>query len=58
MVEARADDGGLEAGRFDDTEGLRLGCGDGALRLLRVRPAGGKAMDVEAYLRGHPLPQL
>jgi len=37
--------------------GLLLGCADGALRLLRVRPAGGRAMDADAYLRGHPLPR-
>jgi methionyl-tRNA formyltransferase len=37
---------------------LLLGCGDGALRLQRVQPPGGKPMPVDAYLRGHALPQL
>ena len=37
---------------------LLLGCGDGALRLERVQPPGGKPMDAAAYLRGHPLPGL
>ena len=57
VVEARAEGGVLEAGGFDDADGLRLGCGEGVLRLVRVRPAGGKAMDAEAYLRGHSLPK-
>ena len=38
--------------------GLLLGCAEGALRLRRVRPAGGTEMDADAYLRGHPLPRL
>jgi methionyl-tRNA formyltransferase len=37
---------------------LLLGCGEGALRLDVVQPPGGKAMPVEAYLRGHEPPQL
>lgn len=32
---------------------LLLGCADGALELLRVKPAGGREMDAAAYLRGH-----
>ena len=32
-------------------------CGDGEiLRLLEVQPAGGRRMDIDAYLRGHSLP--
>ena len=39
-------------------DGLRLGCAEGALRLLgAARPAAG-AMDADAYLRGHPAPRL
>jgi len=37
---------------------LLLGCGQGALRLDVVQPAGGKPMTVDAYLRGHPVPAL
>jgi methionyl-tRNA formyltransferase len=58
VVEARAEDGALAAGAVDGEGGLRLGCGAGVLKLVRVRPAGGKAMDAVAYLRGHPLPLL
>ncbi len=32
---------------------LLFGCSGGALELLEVQPAGGRAMDAEAYLRGH-----
>ena len=32
---------------------LVYGCADGALELLEVHPAGGRAMDAGAYLRGH-----
>lgn len=32
---------------------LFYGCADGALELLEVQPAGGRAMDAAAYLRGH-----
>ena len=37
-----------------DDGGLALATGDGRLRLLEVRPAGGRAMDGAAYRRGHP----
>jgi methionyl-tRNA formyltransferase len=39
-------------------ERLFLGCGDGALELELVKPAGGRAMEAADYLRGHPLPAL
>jgi methionyl-tRNA formyltransferase len=32
---------------------LLYGCADGALELLEVQPAGGRAMEAAAYLRGH-----
>ena len=32
---------------------LLFGCVDGTLELLEVQPAGGRPMDVAAYLRGH-----
>ncbi len=46
--------GALEGGGEGE---LLLGCGEGVLRLREVRPAGGRAMDAEAYLRGHSLPR-
>jgi methionyl-tRNA formyltransferase len=55
---ARAEPGELAAGAMDAVDGLRVGCGDGVLRLLRVRPPGRRAMDADAYLRGNDVPQL
>ncbi len=43
VLEARAVPGELATGVLDAEAGLRLGCGAGALELLRVRPAGGPA---------------
>jgi methionyl-tRNA formyltransferase len=37
-------------------ERLTIACGEGALRLTRLQPAGGKEMASDAYLRGHELP--
>lgn len=37
-------------------EGLRVACGSGALELLTVQAAGGKAMDAREFLRGRRLP--
>jgi methionyl-tRNA formyltransferase len=54
---AAAEPGALAAGAIEAGEGLLLGCGEGALRLLRVRPAGGREMDADAYLRGNPVPR-
>ena len=36
-----------------DGDRLLFGCVDTALELLEVQPAGGRAMDAAAYLRGH-----
>jgi methionyl-tRNA formyltransferase len=56
---ARAVDVGVKAGEVKAEWGaLLLGCGQGALRLEVVQPAGGKPMPADAYLRGHPLPKL
>jgi methionyl-tRNA formyltransferase len=35
--------------------GLTIACGSGALALLRVQAAGGRAMAAEDFLRGHPV---
>lgn len=37
---------------------LLVGAAEGTLELLRVKPAGGKAMDVESYLRGNDAPRI
>jgi len=37
---------------------LVLGCNPGALRILSVRPPGGREMPASDYLRGHPVPRL
>jgi methionyl-tRNA formyltransferase len=51
-------EGGLEPGRLVTVGNeLRLGCGQGALRLLHVLPPGGREMEAGAYLRGHELPE-
>jgi methionyl-tRNA formyltransferase len=56
---ARAVDGGAGSGELREDDGvLLLGCSPGALRLEVVQPPGGKAMPVDAYLRGHALPGL
>lgn len=57
--EAHVQAGGLTAGRLEARDGtLILGTGEGALRLDRVQPAGGREMPADAYLRGHGLPEL
>jgi methionyl-tRNA formyltransferase len=55
---ARAEPGGLEPGRLSGEGALRLGCGEGVLRLEVVQPAGRRPMPADAYLRGHSLPSL
>jgi methionyl-tRNA formyltransferase len=47
----------LEPGELSATDGrLLLGSGEGALELVRVKPAGKRAMGAAEYLRGHRLP--
>jgi methionyl-tRNA formyltransferase len=49
----------LPAGEVEVADGaLLVGCDGGSLRLLEVQPPGGRAMAVEAYLRGHAPPRL
>jgi methionyl-tRNA formyltransferase len=55
---ARAVDVGVRSGEVKAEWGaLLLGCGRGTLRLEVVQPPGGRAMAVDSYLRGHPLPK-
>jgi methionyl-tRNA formyltransferase len=37
-------------------DALAVACGDGAVRILELQRAGGKAMKAEDFLRGQPLP--
>lgn len=54
VLRARVADAMAERGRLRADDGRVLyGCGDGALELLEVKPAGGRAMDAAAWLRGH-----
>ncbi len=56
---ARATNEEVAAGSAIDREGrLLVGAVEGALELLRVKPAGGKSMDAAGYLRGYPVPEL
>ncbi len=56
---AVAEDSQAKPGRLLAEGGaLRLGCGEGWLRLELVQPAGGRPMPADAYLRGRGVPQL
>ena len=39
-----------------DGGALRIGCGEGVLRIDEVQPPGGRSMLAADYLRGHPVP--
>jgi methionyl-tRNA formyltransferase len=57
---ARVVDAAVSPGTVVADDGrLLVGCGDGVLELLRLRPAGGRSMPGADYLRGHrPAPRL
>jgi methionyl-tRNA formyltransferase len=56
---AAAEPGSLGVGDVAvDGGALRIGCGDGVLRVSELQPAGGRPMPAEAYLRGHPVPRF
>jgi len=55
ILEAEPVERGGPAGEVLDAA-LTVGCGDGALRLLRVQRAGRGPVAAAAFLRGHPLP--
>jgi methionyl-tRNA formyltransferase len=48
-------EGGGEPGTLLDDR-LTVACGDGAVRIVQLQRAGGKAMQAEEFLRGLPLP--
>ena len=59
MLDATAEDGALEPGSLTgDGRSLRLGCAEGALVLRTIQPQARRPMPVEAYLRGHAVPEL
>lgn len=59
VEEARLAADAVPAGQAAEVEGrLLVGTPDGALELLRVKPAGKQAMDVSSYLRGNDVPEL
>jgi methionyl-tRNA formyltransferase len=54
VLRARATGERVEPGHLDARDGrLLLGCSDGALELLDVKPPGSRAMDAKAWLHGH-----
>jgi methionyl-tRNA formyltransferase len=54
---ARAVDEPLDTGAVRVTDSrLRLGCAEGALELVTVKPPGGRSMSAADYLRGHTPP--
>ena len=57
VLRAQVEEGTGTPGELLDVsgDGPLVATGDGALRLLEVQPAGKRAMDGAAYLRGHPL---
>jgi methionyl-tRNA formyltransferase len=55
---AAAEEGALAPGELASAGGLRLGCGEGVLRLSVVQPPGKRPMPADAYLRGHPAPRV
>lgn len=46
--------GALKPGEL--TDGLVVGCGQGALEILELQRAGGRRLGAAEFLRGHPLP--
>jgi methionyl-tRNA formyltransferase len=57
VEEARAVEGDLPPGELAAANGsLVLGCGEGALELVGLKPAGRRAMAAAEYLRGHRPP--
>ena len=53
---ASAENGELARGELSaDGDALRLGCGEGVLRLDVVQPPGKRPMPADAYLRGHQI---
>jgi methionyl-tRNA formyltransferase len=54
-AEIAASPAGGEPGRVLD-ERLAIACGDGALRAVRLQRAGRAPLEIDAFLRGYPIP--
>lgn len=52
---AEGEDGRTPGTLLADADGLRIACGEGSLRVLRLQRPGGKPLEAEAFLRGFPL---
>ena len=39
-----------------DADGILVGCGDGALRIMRLQKEGAKRLAAAEFLAGNPLP--
>ncbi|TPW30181.1 methionyl-tRNA formyltransferase [Martelella alba] len=55
LIETRLAEGSGPAGTVIDADAGVVACGTGAVALTRLQKAGGKALDAEAFLRGHSL---
>ena len=58
VLVASAEAGGPAPGGVEADGEIVVGCAEGALRLVEVRPAGGRPMSAEDYLRGRDVPAL
>jgi methionyl-tRNA formyltransferase len=57
VLQARVTDAAAGVGELSVADGrLVLGCGEGAMEVLRVQPPGGRPMSAADYLRGHRPP--
>ncbi|MGI9509237.1 MAG: methionyl-tRNA formyltransferase [Geminicoccaceae bacterium] len=54
-IDPKASGSDLPPGTIIDDE-LRVACGEGVLQVQELQKAGGKPMDANTFLRGHPLP--
>ena len=55
LLSSVEDGSGAPGEAFDDK--LRIACGSGAVRLLRLQRAGKAATDAEGFLNGFPVPR-
>ena len=55
LVSALAEGSGRPGETLDDA--LRVACGNGAIRILRLQRPGRAVMDADASLRGAPVPE-
>ncbi|AJY47345.1 methionyl-tRNA formyltransferase [Martelella endophytica] len=56
VLESALGEGEGRAGTVLEGPGVTIACASGAVRLLKLQKAGGKALDADDFLRGTPLP--